>query len=41
MAPMLPWRTIESGDVAGEVKSAGGSGATAGNITFVNVHEAG
>ena len=30
-----------SGRVAGEVRSAGGGGFGAGNVTFVNVHEAG
>jgi len=33
--------TFESGRLAGEVRSAGGAGYTAGNVTFVNVHEAG
>jgi cathepsin A (carboxypeptidase C) len=37
----LPWVTIEGGKVAGEVRYAGGSGYTAGNVTFVNVFEAG
>jgi len=30
-----------NGKVAGEVRSAGGQGLTAGNVTFVNVYEAG
>jgi len=37
----VPWITTDSGKLAGEVRSAGGAGFTAGNITFVNVHEAG
>ncbi|KIK04018.1 hypothetical protein K443DRAFT_676325 [Laccaria amethystina LaAM-08-1] len=37
----VPWSTLESGRIAGEVRSAGGGGFTAGNITYVNVHEAG
>lgn len=40
-AKSRPWVTTESGKVAGEVRSAGGSGFTAGNVTFVNVYEAG
>jgi len=36
-----PWITIESATEAGTVRSAGGSGNTAGNVTFVTVHEAG
>ncbi|KII83244.1 hypothetical protein PLICRDRAFT_455809 [Plicaturopsis crispa FD-325 SS-3] len=40
-AEHLPWVTAESGRKAGLVRSAGGGGATAGNITFVAVHEAG
>ncbi|KIM82260.1 hypothetical protein PILCRDRAFT_820643 [Piloderma croceum F 1598] len=36
-----PWITIESATEAGTVRSAGGSGKTAGNVTFVTVHEAG
>jgi cathepsin A (carboxypeptidase C) len=35
------WTTLESGRVAGEVRSAGGNGFTAGNVTFVQVFEAG
>lgn len=30
-----------SGRVAGEVRTAGGGGLGAGNVTFVNVYEAG
>ncbi|PCH36516.1 hypothetical protein WOLCODRAFT_28645 [Wolfiporia cocos MD-104 SS10] len=37
----VPWVTTESGQLAGTVRSAGGNGYTAGNITFVAVHEAG
>jgi len=36
-----PWVTIESGKVAGTVRSAGGKGKTTGNVTFVTVYEAG
>lgn len=36
-----PWVTMETGRLAGEVRSAGGDGFSAGNVTFVNVHEAG
>lgn len=39
--PSSPWVTLDSGKVAGEVRSAGGDGFTAGNVTFVNVYEAG
>lgn len=35
------WTTLASGRVAGEVRSAGGDGFTAGNVTFVQVYEAG
>jgi cathepsin A (carboxypeptidase C) len=37
----LPWVTIDSNTLAGTVRSAGGSGATAGNVTFVTVYDAG
>lgn len=37
----VPWVTMESGNVAGTVRSAGGKGFTAGNVTFVAVHDAG
>jgi hypothetical protein len=40
-AKSIPWITLGSGKIAGVVRSAGGGGFTAGNITFVNVHEAG
>lgn len=37
----VPWITASSGKLAGEVRSAGGAGFTAGNVTFVTVFEAG
>ncbi|KAG6909590.1 hypothetical protein DXG01_016629 [Tephrocybe rancida] len=37
----VPWITSTSGRLAGEVRSAGGAGFTAGNVTFVTVFEAG
>lgn len=37
----IKWTTLASGRVAGEVRSAGGDGFTAGNVTFVQVYEAG
>jgi len=37
----IPWIVAETGKIAGEVRSAGGDGFTAGNVTFVTVHEAG
>jgi len=40
-APNIQWVTAGEGRVAGEVRSAGGSGFGAGNVTFVNVYEAG
>ena len=36
-----PWVIKGSRRVAGTVRTAGGSGLTAGNVTFVTVHEAG
>ncbi|KAF5372899.1 hypothetical protein D9758_001450 [Tetrapyrgos nigripes] len=36
-----PWITKSSGRQVGEVRSAGGKGFTAGNVTFVNVYGAG
>ncbi|GJE97833.1 serine carboxypeptidase [Phanerochaete sordida] len=36
-----PWLTLDSGRKAGLVRSAGGDGFTAGNVTFVQVFEAG
>lgn len=39
--PAAPWTTLDSGTLAGVVRSAGGGGRTAGNVTFVTVHEAG
>jgi cathepsin A (carboxypeptidase C) len=35
----LPWVTLKGGKVAGVVRAAGGGGVTAGNVTFVTVHE--
>ena len=40
-APSIQWITAGTGRVAGEVRSAGGGGFGAGNVTFVNVYEAG
>ena len=40
-AKSLPWLTIDGTSVAGEVRSAGGNGLSAGNVTFVQVYEAG
>ncbi|KAF9067341.1 carboxypeptidase C [Rhodocollybia butyracea] len=40
-AESIPWVTIQDGVLAGTVRSAGGSGFTAGNVTFVTVHESG
>ena len=37
----IPWVTSKYGKVAGAVRSAGGHGFTAGNVTFVNVYNAG
>lgn len=37
----IPWITEDSQQVVGTVRSAGGDGFTAGNVTFVVVHEAG
>ncbi|KAF9535450.1 serine carboxypeptidase [Crepidotus variabilis] len=37
----VSWILPESGKVIGEVRSAGGLGSSAGNVTFVNVHNAG
>ena len=37
----IPWITEDSQEVVGTVRSAGGHGFTAGNVTFVVVHEAG
>jgi cathepsin A (carboxypeptidase C) len=36
-----PWVTRASRREAGLVRTAGGRGSTAGNVTFVNVFEAG
>ncbi|KIO24205.1 hypothetical protein M407DRAFT_77252 [Tulasnella calospora MUT 4182] len=40
-AALVPWQTLNTGKIAGKVKSAGGGGFTAGNFTYVVVHEAG
>jgi hypothetical protein len=40
-APTEQWITMHSGKVAGTVRTAGGAGSGAGNVTFVTVHEAG
>ncbi|EEB89259.1 hypothetical protein MPER_12663, partial [Moniliophthora perniciosa FA553] len=40
-AESIPWVDLSTGRQAGEVRSAGGAGFTAGNITFVQVYEAG
>ncbi|EGO03578.1 hypothetical protein SERLA73DRAFT_175099 [Serpula lacrymans var. lacrymans S7.3] len=40
-SPAENWVTMASGKVAGTVRSAGGAGFGAGNITFVTVHDAG
>jgi hypothetical protein len=37
----LPWVTIKGDKVAGEVRFAGGEGASAGNVTFVTIYESG
>ncbi|KAH9011291.1 serine carboxypeptidase [Lactarius pseudohatsudake] len=40
-APPIQWVIERSGRVAGEVRTAGGGGTGAGNVTFVSVYEAG
>ncbi|KAH8115994.1 serine carboxypeptidase [Phellopilus nigrolimitatus] len=40
-AEALPWVTLASGKIAGSVRTAGANEFTAGNVTFVTVHEAG
>uniref|UniRef100_A0A0W0FN62 Carboxypeptidase n=1 Tax=Moniliophthora roreri TaxID=221103 RepID=A0A0W0FN62_MONRR len=40
-AKLTPWVDLSTGRQVGEVRSAGGNGLTAGNITFVRVYEAG
>ena len=37
----VPWVTLSSGRVAGEVRAAGGGDFSAGNIAFVQIYEAG
>ncbi|OJA18680.1 hypothetical protein AZE42_08631, partial [Rhizopogon vesiculosus] len=39
-APTEQWVTMNSRKMAGTVRSAGGAGSGAGNVTFVTVHEA-
>ena len=39
--PTRSWRVGSTGEVAGTVRTVGGDGTTAGNITFVTIHEAG
>lgn len=39
--PTLAWRIKSTGEVAGTVRAVGGDGTTAGNISFVTIHEAG
>lgn len=38
---LVPWQVLKSGKIAGKVKAAGGGGFSAGNYTYVVVHEAG
>ena len=40
-APTRSWRVGSTRGVAGTVRTVGGDGTTAGNITFVTIHEAG
>ncbi|KAF7289387.1 Carboxypeptidase [Mycena indigotica] len=40
-AKPIPWITHSTGQLAGSVRSAGGKGITAGNVTFVTVFDAG
>ena len=37
----VPWLTLDGKLVAGEVRTAGGKGFSAGNVTFVQVYDAG
>lgn len=39
--PTIAWRVRSTGEVAGSVRTVGGDGSTAGNITFVTIYEAG
>ena len=41
LSPTAAWKVKSTGKVAGTVRTAGGDGSTAGNITFVTIHEAG
>ncbi|EAU81994.2 carboxypeptidase C [Coprinopsis cinerea okayama7 len=36
-----PWTPLHPGVIAGEIRSAGGSESSAGNVTYLNIHEAG
>ena len=40
-ASKQPWVTLGKGDLSGWVRSAGGDGFNAGNVTYVQVHAAG
>lgn len=40
-ASKQPWVTLNKGELSGWVRSAGGDGFTAGNVTYVQVHAAG
>ena len=40
-AAPVSWTPLTTDRVAGEVRSAGGGGYTAGNVTFVQIYEAG
>jgi len=40
-AGLVPWTTLNTGKIAGKVKAAGGGGFTAGNFTYIVIHEAG
>jgi cathepsin A (carboxypeptidase C) len=40
-AESIPWTIEHNGRIAGTVRTAGGNGHTAGNVTFLTVHEAG
>jgi cathepsin A (carboxypeptidase C) len=39
-AKAVPWNT-KHGKLAGELRTAGSVGSTAGNVAFVNIYEAG
>ena len=40
-AALKPWQTLNTFEIAGKVKSAGGGEFGAGNFTYVVIHEAG